>query len=98
MPAVQHLQLTAWCMYTCAVQVASLAPKIDALEALWNRVRTISGADTPEDVLAYWNSELRLGSAGLEAQCGAAERSTIHLCGCTSSAACARLCLSKDSC
>ncbi|KAG2493525.1 hypothetical protein HYH03_008339 [Edaphochlamys debaryana] len=35
-------------------KVAALAPKVEAMEHSWNRIRTISGADTPEEVLAYW--------------------------------------------
>ncbi len=38
-------------------RVAALAPKVEAMEASWNRIRTISGADTPEEVLAYWEGE-----------------------------------------
>jgi hypothetical protein len=38
-------------------KVAALAPKVESLEGLWNRVRTISGADSPDDVLAYWRGE-----------------------------------------
>jgi chromosome segregation ATPase len=36
------------------VKVAALAPKVEAMEASWNRIRTISGAETAEDVIAYW--------------------------------------------
>ncbi|KAF8062960.1 hypothetical protein HT031_003799 [Scenedesmus sp. PABB004] len=36
------------------LQVAALAPKIEALEASWNRLRAISGADTPGEVVEYW--------------------------------------------
>ncbi|GMH32341.1 hypothetical protein BSKO_00175 [Bryopsis sp. KO-2023] len=36
------------------MQIQALAPKIEAMEASWNRLRTISGADTPTDVIAYW--------------------------------------------
>ncbi|KAG2438191.1 hypothetical protein HXX76_005797 [Chlamydomonas incerta] len=36
------------------MRVAALAPKVEAMEHSWNRIRTISGADTPEEVLAYW--------------------------------------------
>ncbi|KXZ50885.1 hypothetical protein GPECTOR_14g134 [Gonium pectorale] len=36
-------------------RVAALAPKVEAMEHSWNRIRTISGADTPEEVLAYWD-------------------------------------------
>jgi len=43
------------CAHGCAVlQVASLAPKVEAMEASWNRIRTISGAETAEDVIMYW--------------------------------------------
>lgn len=36
------------------MRVQALAPKVEAMEASWNRIRTISGADSPEDVIAYW--------------------------------------------
>eukprot|EP00877_Chromochloris_zofingiensis_P014096 jgi/Chrzof1/8940/Cz03g30020.t1 len=36
------------------LQVAALAPKIEAMEASWNRLRTVSGAETPEDVIDFW--------------------------------------------
>jgi hypothetical protein len=36
------------------MQVQELAPKIEAMEASWNRLRTITGADEPEEVIAYW--------------------------------------------
>ncbi|PNH05351.1 hypothetical protein TSOC_008393 [Tetrabaena socialis] len=38
------------------MRVAALAPKVEAMEHSWNRIRAISGADTPEEVLAYWES------------------------------------------
>lgn len=38
-------------------QVAALAPKIEAMEASWNRLRAISGAETPEQVIEYWQGE-----------------------------------------
>lgn len=39
-------------------QVAALAPKIEAMEASWNRLRAISGAKTPEQVIEYWQGEV----------------------------------------
>jgi hypothetical protein len=85
-------------MLHCAAQVASLAPKIDALEALWNRVRTISGADTPEDVLAYWNSESRPELSWLGGSVYLA-CNPVHLCDSfTPTAACAPLFLCQGSC
>lgn len=38
-------------------QVAALAPKIEAMEASWNRLRAISGAETPEQVVEYWQGK-----------------------------------------
>ncbi|GFH16021.1 uncharacterized protein HaLaN_12365, partial [Haematococcus lacustris] len=35
-------------------KVAALAPKVEAMEASWNRIRTISGAESAEDVIQYW--------------------------------------------
>ena len=42
------------------MQVAALAPKLEAMEAAWYRLHTISGADTPEEVIAYWEGAQRL--------------------------------------
>lgn len=39
------------------MQIQALQPKIEAMEASWNRLRTISGADTPDDVIAYWEGK-----------------------------------------
>jgi hypothetical protein len=39
------------------LQVAALAPKIEAMEASWNRLRAISGAETPNEVVEYWQGE-----------------------------------------
>ena len=36
------------------MQIQEVAPKIEAMEASWNRLRTITGADEPEEVIAYW--------------------------------------------
>jgi hypothetical protein len=36
------------------MQIQELAPKIEAMEASWNRLRTITGADEPEEVISYW--------------------------------------------
>jgi hypothetical protein len=36
------------------LKVAALAPKVEQMEASWNRVSTISGAQTSEEVIAYW--------------------------------------------
>lgn len=44
----------------CA-QVAALAPKTEAMEASWNRLRAISGADAPEQVIEYWQGRKRAG-------------------------------------
>jgi len=44
----------------CA-QVAALAPKIEAMEASWNRLRAISGADAPEQVIEYWQGRKQAG-------------------------------------
>eukprot|EP00798_Chlamydomonas_sp_ICE-L_P004200 gene4200-14305_t len=36
------------------LKVQALAPKVQAMEASWNRIRATSGAETAEDVIAYW--------------------------------------------
>ncbi len=46
------------------LQVAALAPKIQAMEASWNRLRAITGADTPDGVIDYWTGGV--GSAMCE--------------------------------
>jgi hypothetical protein len=38
------------------LRVAALAPKVEAMEASWNRISSISGAQTSEEVIAYWVS------------------------------------------
>ena len=39
----------------CPVQ--ALQPKLEAMEASWYRLHSISGADTPEEVISYWEGE-----------------------------------------
>jgi hypothetical protein len=39
------------------LQVAALAPQIEALEANWNKLRVITGGESPDDVIAYWDGE-----------------------------------------
>lgn len=47
--------VSAAVLLTCVpAQVAALAPKIEAMEASWNRLRAISGAETPNEVVEYW--------------------------------------------
>ncbi len=42
-------------MPTAAPGVAqTLQPKLEVLEAAWARLHTITGAETPDDVIAYW--------------------------------------------
>lgn len=36
------------------MQIQELAPKIEAMEVSWNRLRSITGAAAPEEVIAYW--------------------------------------------
>jgi len=49
--ATQEMQMEAYEM-----QCAALAPKIEAMEASWNRLRSISGAQTTEEVIGYFFS------------------------------------------
>lgn len=49
--ATQEMQLEAY-----ELQCAALAPKIEAMEASWNRLRSISGAQTTEEVIDYFFS------------------------------------------
>ena len=39
----------------CTLQ--ALQPKLEAMEASWYRLHSISGADTPEEVISYWEGE-----------------------------------------
>lgn len=55
------------------LQIQSLAPKIEAMEASWNRLRTISGAETPNDVIAFWEG-LRAKEASMHELVKLAER------------------------
>lgn len=32
----------------------ALQPKLESMEASWYRLHTITGADTPEEVIDYW--------------------------------------------
>lgn len=36
------------------LKVQALAPKVEAMEASWNRIRTVTGAETAEDVIVHW--------------------------------------------
>lgn len=49
--ATQEMQMEAY-----ELQCAALAPKIEAMEASWNRLRSISGAQTTEEVIGYFFS------------------------------------------
>lgn len=46
----QHLSV---CILVQAVQ-----PKLEAMEAAWYRLHSISGAATPDQVIAYWEGRL----------------------------------------
>ena len=35
----------------------SLQPKVEKMEAAWARLHTITGAETPEEVIAYFEGE-----------------------------------------
>eukprot|EP00879_Flechtneria_rotunda_P017327 GHRR01018151.1.p1 GENE.GHRR01018151.1~~GHRR01018151.1.p1 ORF type:complete len:898 (+),score=438.17 GHRR01018151.1:161-2854(+) len=50
------------------LQVAALAPKIEAMEASWNRLRAISGAETPNEVIEYWQSKAHVEDPGLKSK------------------------------
>ena len=39
-------------MHRCVIQ--SLQPKVEKMEAAWARLHTITGAETPEEVIAYF--------------------------------------------
>lgn len=39
----------------CTLQ--ALQPKLEAMEASWYRLHSISSADTPEEVISYWEGE-----------------------------------------
>ena len=45
-----------WCLQ-------ALQPQLDALEAQWFRLHTLTGAATPEEVLAFWDGALPLALA-----------------------------------
>lgn len=47
-----------------------MTPKIEAMEASWNRLRAISGAETPEHVIEYWQ--------GMEGRPRAEACGTVH--------------------
>ena len=35
----------------------SLQPKVEKMEAAWARLHTITGAETPEEVIAYFEGD-----------------------------------------
>ena len=37
--------------------VQAIQPKLEALEEAWSRLHTITGADSPEKLIAYWKGE-----------------------------------------
>ncbi len=38
----------------------SLAPQLEVLEAAWARLHTLTGAESPEDAIAFWQGKLQL--------------------------------------
>ena len=46
-------------MHACVTQ--SLQPKVEKMEAAWARLHTITGAETPEEVIAYFEGKLHRG-------------------------------------
>jgi hypothetical protein len=32
----------------------ALAPQLEAMEAAWARLHMLTGADTPQDIIAFW--------------------------------------------
>lgn len=38
---------------TCFVPVQALAPKLESMEAAWAGLHTLTGADTPEEIIAF---------------------------------------------
>ena len=36
----------------------ALQPKLEAMEAMWFRLHSISGADSPDDVVSHWEGEV----------------------------------------
>jgi outer membrane protein assembly factor BamD (BamD/ComL family) len=65
------------------MQIQELAPKIDAMEASWNRLRTITGADEPEEVIAYWEG-LKSKEENMRQLVAAAEatEASVKVCSC----------------
>jgi hypothetical protein len=95
------------CAPTLALtQVAALAPRIEAMEASWNRLCAISGGSTPEGVVEYWQGEsgwlarARAGAACWPARSrdgGGGARPRDSGPGCARRACCAGL-QSKEAC
>lgn len=40
------------------ILVQAVQPKLEAMEAAWYRLHSISGAATPDQVIAYWEGML----------------------------------------
>ena len=39
----------------------ALAPQLEAMEAAWARLHTLTGANTPQDIIAFWEGAYGVG-------------------------------------
>ena len=47
------------------LHVQAVQPKLEAMEAAWYRLHSISGAATPDQVIAYWDCKSTLLAVSL---------------------------------
>lgn len=45
---------TLFCLPGMVFKVQEMQPRLEALEEAWSRLHTITGAETPEKLIAYW--------------------------------------------
>lgn len=53
--------------HSCDCAVQALQPKLEAMEAMWFRLHSISGAETPDDVVSHWEGVTRLQTVNCQA-------------------------------
>ena len=52
---MSHHRADLTCVLSCEQE---LQPQLEALEAQWFRLHTLTGSNTPEEVLSFWEGAL----------------------------------------
>lgn len=60
--------------------VQAVQPKLEAMEAAWYRLHSISGAATPDQVIAYWEGTAARFQTGFLSLCVIALRKPSNIC------------------